>query len=167
MKLSMKLNYLASLIFILQLNLVEAQHDIDHLLNQWHEAAATANFKTYFSSFAEGAYFMGTDASERWSVEEFKTFAKPHFKTAPAWEFSPVQRNIEISSDGNFAWFDEVLSSEHLGVCRGSGVLILENKQWKIKHYVLSLIVPNELAKQVAQLKTKADKQSLTELLAN
>ncbi|WP_188404759.1 nuclear transport factor 2 family protein [Psychroflexus salis] len=156
---------MASLFFLLQLSFAVAQQNVDQQLNQWHEAAAAANFESYFSHFTEDAYFVGTDASERWSVNDFKTFAKTHFNSAPAWEFIPVQRNIEISSDGKTAWFDEVLNSNHLGVCRGSGVLILENNQWKIQHYVLSLIVPNELAKEVAKLKNKADQLSLTELL--
>lgn len=142
-----------------------AQNPIDDLLNQWHEAAATANFKDYFSSFTEDAYFIGTDASERWNVAEFKAYAKPSFEVAPAWEFTPIQRNIELSADGNLAWFDEVLASDHLGVCRGSGVLVLEGNTWKIKHYVLSLIVPNKHAKEVAKLKRNADTKSLTELM--
>lgn len=144
---------------------VEAQKPIENLLDKWHEAAANADFQTYFSSFTEDAYFIGTDASERWNIAEFKAYAKPSFETAPAWKFTSVQRNIEVSPDGKFAWFDEVLTSDHLGVCRGSGVLVFENNTWKIKHYVLSLIVPNELAKKVAQLKRKADTQSLTELI--
>lgn len=146
-------------------NLLQAQKSIEATLDTWHEAASTANFEDYFASFAEDAYFLGTDASERWSVKQFKNFAKPHFETAPAWVFIPVQRNIEMSTDGKLAWFDEVLNSEHLGVCRGSGVMILENNTWKIKHYVLSLIVPNEHAKEVAKLKRKADQNSLTELI--
>lgn len=144
---------------------VEAQKPIENLLDKWHEAAANADFQTYFSSFAENAYFIGTDASERWNIAEFKTYAKPSFETAPAWKFTPVQRNIEVSTDGKVAWLDEVLASDHLGVCRGSGVLVFENNTWKIKHYVLSLIIPNQLAKEVANLKRKADKQSLTELI--
>jgi hypothetical protein len=145
----------------------KAQNPINSLLDQWHEAAATANFEAYFSSFAENAYFIGTDASERWNIPQFKTYAKPSFEKAPAWIFTPVERNIEVSPDGKIAWFDEVLTSTHLGVCRGSGVLVLENDTWKIKHYVLSLIVPNQHAREVAALKSEADQESLIEFNKN
>lgn len=155
------------LFLFLGITFAHAQQPIENLLDQWHEAAATADFETYFSSFAEAAYFIGTDAKERWDVAQFKAYAKPSFETAPAWKFTPVQRNIELNPDGKIAWFDEVLTSEHLGVCRGSGVLIFENESWKIKHYVLSLIVPNEHAREVAKLKHKADQQSLTELIVD
>lgn len=142
----------------------QAQKPIEKLLDGWHEAAAAANFEAYFSCFAEEAYFIGTDASERWDITQFKAYAKASFENAPAWEFIPMKRNIEMSPDGKMAWFDEVLNSDHLGVCRGSGVLVFENNSWKIKHYVLSLIVPNQHAREVAKLKRNADNQSLTEL---
>ena len=55
-----------------------------------------------------------------------------------------------------FAWFDELLETE-MGICRGSGVLKLEENTWKIKHYVLSATIPNELMKQVIELKHQKD----------
>ncbi len=164
----MKLKFIYFLFLTFISHSTFAQHeDVEQLLNNWHAAAANAEFENYFASFAEDAYFIGTDASERWSVIEFKRFAKPHFNTAPAWKFIPIQRNIEFSANRKLAWFDEVLNSDHLGVCRGSGVLIYEEQSWKIKHYVLSLIVPNALAKEVAQLKQKADQNSINELIAH
>ena len=38
-------------------------------------------------------------------------------------------------------------------ICRGSGVLVQENQQWKIKHYVLSMTVPNEKTDEVVKIK--------------
>lgn len=156
-----------SLFCFFTFTLVQSQESVDEVLNQWHKAAEQAEFETYFSYFADDAHFIGTDANENWSLAEFKEYAKTSFEVAPAWEFIPVQRNVNYSENQKMAWFDEVLASDHLGVCRGSGVLIYENESWKIKHYVLSLIVPNELAKEVAKLKRKADTQSLTELMDN
>jgi len=162
------MKYIVCLFSFLAFVSVEAQKQaINKVLDQWHTAAETANFESYFSSFTEDAYFIGTDASERWNIAQFKTYAKSSFEEAPAWKFIPVERNIEVSPDGKMAWFDEVLTSEHLGVCRSSGVLVFEDETWKIKHYVLSLIVPNELAREVAKLKKSADAQSLTELKNN
>lgn len=39
--------------------------------------------------------------------------------------------------------------------CRGSGVLEKEGKEWKIKHYVLSMTVPNDATDQVIPIKAK------------
>lgn len=145
-------------------NSFSQQDEINSLLNNWHKAAEEADFKLYFSYFSEDARFIGTDASENWTIPEFKTYAKPSFQKAPAWKFTPVQRNLEINKAGNFAWFDEILTSSHLGVCRGSGVLVLENESWKIQHYVLSMIIPNELARDVAKQKQKADAESMLQI---
>jgi len=44
-----------------------------------------------------------------------------------------------------------------MGLCRGSGVVELVDHQWKIKHYVLSILVPNELVDQVNDKKKQHD----------
>lgn len=146
-------------------SLLSAQESIDNLLTQWHKAAEEANFDAYFSYFAENAHFIGTDASENWNVKEFKRYAKSSFESAPAWKFVPIERNIEMSQNEQFAWFDEILTSDHLGVCRGSGVLVIEQGEWKIVHYVLSLIIPNALAREVAEFKKKADAESVNGII--
>ena len=38
-------------------------------------------------------------------------------------------------------------------ICRGSGVLVLEKGEWKIKHYVLSMTIPNETTDEVVKIK--------------
>lgn len=44
---------------------VEAEkQQIDSTLNAWHNAAAKAEFETYFSYFSDTAVFIGTDAKE-------------------------------------------------------------------------------------------------------
>ncbi|MBT8294049.1 MAG: nuclear transport factor 2 family protein, partial [Eudoraea sp.] len=57
---------------------------------------------------------------------------------------------------GNFAWFDELLDTR-MEICRGSGVLSKENGKWRIKHYVLSITIPNEDVDQVSALKKEKD----------
>jgi hypothetical protein len=42
-------------------------------------------------------------------------------------------------------------------ICRGSGVLVKENGNWKIKHYVLSMTIPNDVSKQVIQIKSEIE----------
>lgn len=130
--------------------------DINLLLNGWHEAAATANIENYFDALAENAVFIGTDATENWTKKEFKAYATPYFKAGKAWNFKPLQRNCYFSADGKTAWFDELLDTQ-MKICRGSGVLIYINKQWKIAHYVLSMAIPNEKSNEVIEIKTNTD----------
>lgn len=125
---------------------------VDAVLDDWHEAAAMANFDQYFNHFAsDSAIFLGTDASERWTVSEFKDYAKPHFDSGDAWNFTPVERHIYISDNGKTAWFDESLDTPNLGPARGSGVLKLRNEKWKIAHYNLSIPIPNDIVDTVVK----------------
>jgi len=80
-----------------------------------------------------------------------------------AWNFSSLERNIEISEDGKTAWIDELLNTQ-MKICRGSGVLVLKDGRWLIKQYVLSMTVPNELADEVVKMKTDLEDQIIEEL---
>jgi hypothetical protein len=124
------------------------------VLDDWHRAAAVADEARYFGHFAANGVFMGTDATERWTVSEFRDWAKPQFQRKSAWSFKPRNRQIAFSADGNTAWFDEMLDTPNLGVCRGSGVLIRQGGEWKIAQYNLSIAIPNSIAdalvKQIA-----------------
>ena len=121
-----------------------AREEIARVLDDWHDAAAKADEARYFSHFAKEGVFLGTDATERWDVEQFRVWAHPHFARGKAWAFKSVRRAIALSPDGRTAWFDEDLATENLGPCRGSGVLRLEEGRWKIAQYNLALTVPNE-----------------------
>lgn len=44
---------------------------INAVLDDFHDAAAKADGDRYFKHFAPRAIFLGTDATERWSVDEF------------------------------------------------------------------------------------------------
>lgn len=116
---------------------------IASLLDEWHKNAAEAQFEPYFSLFSSRGIYIGTDAREVWTVDEFKSFAKPYFDKGQAWSFESVSRNIYTSNNGNVVWFDELLDT-WMGTCRGSGVFQKHDDNWKLEHYVLSLTVPNE-----------------------
>ncbi|MFT7306507.1 MAG: hypothetical protein ACI9P7_001775 [Candidatus Azotimanducaceae bacterium] len=94
--------------------------DLNRLLDGFHSAAARADFSDYFSRFAKQSVFLGTDTTERWTLEEFKTYAKPHFAKGQGWTYNSVERFWQISE--NVAWFDGQLDNENLGRCRGTGV---------------------------------------------
>jgi ketosteroid isomerase-like protein len=119
--------------------------EIDRFLSAWHRAAAVADAETYFASLAPGAVFLGTDARERWTKEEFQKWAAPYFQRSSAWTFKASRRQIYISADGCTAWFDEDLVSPHYWPCRGSGVLEKIAGQWQIRQYNLAFTIPNEV----------------------
>jgi SnoaL-like domain len=104
------------------------------VLDDWHHAASVADEARYFGHFAPNGVFMGTDPSERWSVEAFHTWAKPYFARKMVWSFKARDRHIEFAADGQTAWFDEMLDTTGLGVCRGTGVLIREAKDGRSRN---------------------------------
>jgi hypothetical protein len=126
------------------------QEAIAETLNAFHAAAAASDEEAYFSSFAAQGRFLGTDASENWTVEEFRRYAKPAFDTGSGWVYRPVRRTID--SMDSIAWFDEHLESEKWGPARGTGVMRQEGEAWKILQYHLSFPVPNELANEITSI---------------
>lgn len=122
---------------------------VEAVLDRFHEAASRADGETYFGLFAPEGVFLGTDATERWTVEQFRAYAKPYFDRGLGWTYIPVERHVTIADDGMVAWFDERLDNEGLGETRGSGVLVRRAGDWRIAQYNLTIPVPNELAGEV------------------
>lgn len=116
---------------------------INAMLDNWHKAAAEGNFNNYFGAMTDDAIFIGTDPTENWNKIQFQAFAKPYFDKGKAWDFKPLERHIYFSKDNKTAYFDELLDT-WMKICRGSGVLEKIDGQWKIKHYVLSMTIPND-----------------------
>ena len=116
-------------------------------LDRLHQMASQANFDAYFALYAPDAVFIGTDAGERWTIDEFKAYAEPHFSAGRGWTYHTIERHI--MSEGTVRWFDELLWNEKLGPCRGSGVMVKMGNEWLVSHYVLSLAVPNQIAGEV------------------
>ncbi|NJY61940.1 nuclear transport factor 2 family protein [Salinimicrobium sp. CDJ15-81-2] len=136
---------------------------ITGLLENWHQAAARANYKDYFSLMANESVFIGTDPTENWNKQEFMEWSKPFFDRGKAWSFLTLERNIFLGEAEELAWFDELLDTQ-MGICRGSGVVVEENGEWKIKHYVLSIAIPNENVDAVTSLKAEFDNKLISEL---
>lgn len=134
---------------------------VNSIMDQWHKAAANADFETFFACMDEEGYYIGTDESEKWTIKEFKAFCKPYFDRGSAWNFKPFDRGIYFNKKKNIAWIDEKLDT-WMGVCRSSGVLVKTKNGWKIKHYQLSVTVPNDIVRDFIQLvssyKTKQTK---------
>ena len=128
---------------------------IDALIDGLHQDAHEGNFQTYFDRYTPDAVFLGTDKSERWTIEEFKVYAKPAFEDSHGWTYSVKERNWE--GEGNTRWFDEVLLNEKLGHCRGTGVVEFIDGEWKIAHYALTMLVPNDIAAEIGAQTQRAD----------
>jgi hypothetical protein len=135
-----------------------ARRDPAHTLDDFHDAAAKADFVRYFAHWTAKSVFLGTDATERWVGEAFKTFAKPHFDKGTGWTYKPRDRKVTQVND-SIAFFDELLDHDKLGTCRGSGMLRLEDGNWKILQYNLSIPIPNDKAADVAALITGEPKK--------
>lgn len=130
----------------------DAAKEIHAVIDGWHDAAAKADEKRYFDHFAAEAVFIGTDPNERWTKEEFRKYAHPYFSKGKAWTMKGEDRKVTIAKDGKTAWFDEVAKSTGLGRCRGSGVLVLEGKNWKIAQYNLSFPIFNDKFNEVRKV---------------
>lgn len=128
------------------------KQSITMILDNWHKAAAEANFNNYFNVLHDNSIFIGTDATENWNKKQFQDFAKPYFDKGRAWNFTALERNIYFDASEKIAWFDELLNTQ-MKICRGSGVMVKEGKVWKIKHYVLSMTVPNDNVDEVVKTK--------------
>ncbi len=123
---------------------------VNTVLDNIHKLASEANFDGYFVLYTADAIFLGTDATERWSIDEFKGYAKPSFDRGTGWTYIPTERHVYLSPDQNSAWFDEKLDNEGFGECRGTGALIKVDGVWKVTQYNLTVPIPNDLLRPVA-----------------
>jgi ketosteroid isomerase-like protein len=126
-----------------------AAAEVERVLDDFHAAAAAADFDRYFGHFARESVFLGTDATERWTREQFMAYARPHFRPGGGWTYHPRARVVSFTPDGRTAFFDELLDNTGLGETRGSGVLVREDGVWKVAQYNLSIPIPNPLADTV------------------
>ena len=126
------------------------QH-IETTLAALHGAASKADGKRYFELFAPDAVFLGTDATERWTIDEFRAYAMKRFETGTGWTYTLRPDTRHIVTEGDVAWFDELLDNAKYGTCRGSGVLRKIGETWKIAQYNLAFAIPNERAEEVVE----------------
>jgi dienelactone hydrolase len=145
-------------------------------LDALHAAASKSDFDAYFALFTADAVFIGTDAGERWTLDEFKAYARPHFQKGPGkggWTYVPRAgtRHVtivpgpkgETDGTGTVAFFDELLDNENYGTTRGTGVLRKvgegEAAVWRVSQYSLSIPIPNAIAKRVATMVKTEEKK--------
>lgn len=140
------------LLLLVNCKLFAAESAVNAVLDQFHQAASDANGEQYFSLLDEKAIFIGTDATERWSKEQFKLYALPIFAKGRGWTYLPTVRHVDFSAAGDVAWFDELLDHKKYGECRGTGVLVKTSAGWKISQYHLTFPIPNDIADDLLKL---------------
>jgi hypothetical protein len=139
------------------------QKQVSTMLDSFNRAAARADYKTYFNFYTEDAIFTGTDATERWDKPAFMVWAKPIFDKGRAWDFTAIDRHIYFDSTGKLAWFDELLNTQ-MKICRGSGVVVKQGNEWKVKQYILSTTIPNEQLDPIVKMKAKLEDSIISSL---
>lgn len=123
---------------------------VAEVLDELHLRASEAAFDHYFALFTDDAVFFGTDPDERWPIEGFRAYARPHFEAGRGWSYVPVERHVYIGPAGRTAWFDERLENANYGDTRGTGALVKgDDGRWRIAQYNLTIPVPNELAREL------------------
>ncbi len=126
------------------------KQQVNAFVDRWHSDAAHAR-PAYFDKIAKDGVYIGTDKSEHWRRDEFKTWAKPHFKRKSAWAFKAIRRNVYFSetspSSGSTNCWTRKWAS-----CQASGVMRRKGDSFEIVHYQLSMAVPNEVGSQVTRL---------------
>lgn len=125
---------------------------VNGVLTSWHLAADQGLYEFYFDQMTDDAVFLGTDASERWTKEDFMGYAREPFSDGNGWTYTQIESHIMLDADGSTAWADEILENEKYGILRGTSVLRKVNDRWKIAHYSLTFLVPNEKAGEVVEI---------------
>lgn len=143
--------------------LANDRKQINTMLDSFNLAAANADYNGYFNYFTKDAVFIGTDATEYWNKEAYMIWAKPFFEKRTTWNFKSLDRHIYFAPAGNIAWFDELLNTQ-MKICRGSGVLIKQENDWKIQQYVLSMTIPNSQIDTIIKIKSPIEDVLITDL---
>lgn len=125
---------------------------VNAVLTAWHLAASEGSFDIYFDAMTDDSVFLGTDASERWTKLEFMGYAREPFSDGNGWTYTQVESHIAFDDDRDTAWADEILRNEKYGILRGTSVLNKVDGEWKIAHYSLTFLVPNEKAASVVEV---------------
>lgn len=131
--------------------MVGAAGAVSRTLDSFHDAAAVGDEERYFQILPDDSVFLGTDATERWTGKEFRSFAMRYFKRKSAWTYVPFERHVTLSKNGDTAWFDEALDNAGYGECRGTGVMVKRADRWVILQYNLTVPIPNDLMSGVAK----------------
>lgn len=145
----MMVKLFAALIFLSTPSLAYDKEDISNTLNSLHKHAATASWDQYFGLFSDNAVFIGTDATEYWTIPQFRAYVGSR---PTGWKYSVNSRKIKFNKDKTVAWFHELVFSKHYRHTRGTGTMLKTAKGWKIAQYTLTIPIPNDTSKDVVKV---------------
>jgi len=128
---------------------MSARDQVEHILEEFHAAAAAADEERYLATLTPSFVFLGTAPGERWEGQRFRDFVHSYFSRGKGWTYLPSGRSVVLTEDETTAWFDETLENGFYGRCRGSGVLRLVGGEWRLEQYNLTIPVPDELAPEL------------------
>lgn len=126
-----------------------SKESVAAFLDAWHRAASEHDLAGYLGVMAEDGVFLGTDAGERWTKEQFRAYVEPYFERGQGWTYVPGRRHVAI--EGDLVWFDELLTNQGYGALRGTGVLRRRGEGLELVQYDLHFTVPNEVAREVVE----------------
>ncbi len=128
---------------------MSATTEVEALLDEFHAAAAAADEDRYLATLSPTFVFMGTAPGERWEAGAFRDFVHSYFARGIGWTYVASNRHVRVASGGETAWFDETVSNEHYGSCRGTGVLRRSDAGWLLEQYNLTIPIPDSIAGDV------------------
>lgn len=88
--------FTAALLFSTHLAAQLEEAAVADVLDRYHQAAASADWDTYFDLLSEDAVFLGTDVSERWPKAVFREYAGVLIKTGSGWQISQYHLTFPI-----------------------------------------------------------------------
>ncbi|WP_321394787.1 nuclear transport factor 2 family protein [Emcibacter sp.] len=131
---------------------VAEERAVAALIDGFHNAADKGAKERYLDYLTGEAVFMGTDSRERWPYPEFEKYVGDRFRDGKGWSYRSIEKHISFAPDGRTGWFDEITRSEKWGDFRGTGVVLKLGDDWKIAHYSLTFLVPNEVWEKVSEV---------------
>ncbi len=119
------------------------------MLRDFHLAKPGSESERFFGHLAPEAVVLLTDRAERLTLGRLRAHLQLYGDQGPA--LVPVAQHVHLSPDQSMAWFEEQIEEPRFGRMRGTGVLRKIGDAWKIVHYNLVLLVPKELAGDLAR----------------
>ena len=120
--------------------------DVAAALDALHKAEREGDLEKFLNAFAAEGIFLGTDASEAWTVEDLRRDLGERFATKGGWTFEINERAIGVSDDGRAAWFKEIVHyvrSDY--ILRPTGTMIKRDGRWQIAQLHMGIPIPNQM----------------------
>jgi hypothetical protein len=116
------------------------RQQVNAFIDEWHDDAVHARM-AFFDKIAPEAIVAGGDERKLWINR---------FERKRGWIFKPTQRNVYVSADKKYIWFDEQIDTQ-AGVFQGSGVIRMSETGFKIENYQLTPGASSSVVEQASE----------------